>query len=410
MVRIPEKRASREPAPTLFEAINRLDPVGFLFFAPACIMILLALQWGGSKYPWDSSRIIGLFVGFVACIVAFIIWEIRRGATAMVPLSILTQRVVYSSCIVTGVQFGSAQVFSYYLPVWFQTILGVSPIKSGVYFMATAGPLISSTIVAGILGTYITDILFSLHWQRLLIFSSAAPKIGNVGILSLVGNTLSAIGGGLMSTFTPTTQAARWAGFQVLAGLGRGMTLQQPVNAVQHTLEPAQMAVGTSMVVFSQFFGAALVLALAETDFSASLRSSLTKYAPDVDAKLIFEVGAAKVRDAVTSEQLPEVLSAYNHSVLNTFVSHPTVHPNTQWALTTTSTWELACPCWHLSHLGAWLGKGPKTSRLNRPRLNEPAQIPQKPEVRKEKYRFYFYFILLSTSLATFPWPRKGRT
>lgn len=140
-------------------------------------------------------------------------------------------------------------------------------------------------------------------------------------VFSIMGNAVSAIGGGLMTTFTPSTHTRAWVGFQVLAGLGRGMTVQQPVNAVQHTLDPSQMSVGTSIVVFCQFFGGALVLALAETDFSTSLPSSLTKYAPSVNATLIFDVGAAKVREAVATEQLSGVLIAYNHSITNTFVS-----------------------------------------------------------------------------------------
>ena len=99
------------------------------------------------------------------------------------------------------------------------------------------------------------------------------------------------------------------------------MTLQQPINAVQQTLDPAKMAVGTSIVIFCQFFGGALILAVAEVDFSTSLRSALKQHAPGVDANLIFDVGAAGVRDAITSEQLPGVLRAYNQAVVNVFVS-----------------------------------------------------------------------------------------
>lgn len=126
-----------------------------------------------------------------------------------------------------------------------------------------------------------------------------------------------------MTTFTPTTKTGVWVGYQILAGFGRGMTLQQPINAVQHALDPSTMAVGTSIVVFCQFFGGAVFLALAETDFSSSLREALRKFAPDVDAGLIFEVGATGVRGAVSREQLPGVLVAYNRAIKNTFVSPP---------------------------------------------------------------------------------------
>ncbi|TVY20793.1 Efflux pump mlcE [Lachnellula arida] len=297
-VRIPENRErTQEKKLTFGEKINRLDPIGFTLFAPTCVMLLIALQWGGSTHPWNSSTIIGLFIGSGACLLVFLFWENRRGDTAMIPLSMLRQHVFYSSCLVTAAQYGSLSLFAYYLPVWFQTILGVDPILSGVYFMATAATIIVTMFATGVI----------------------AAKLGTPAIFSILGNGISAIGGGLMSTFTPSSHTAAWAGFQVLAGLGRGMTLQQPINAVQQTLEPANMAVGTSIVVFCQFFGGALILAVAEVDFSISLRSALKRYAPGVDANLIFDVGAAGVRDAVTREQLPGVLRAYNQAVVNVF-------------------------------------------------------------------------------------------
>jgi hypothetical protein len=152
-----------------------------------------------------------------------------------------------------------------------------------------------------------------------------AAKLGTPAVFTIIGNGIAMIGTGLLSTFTPTTHTSVWVGYQILSGLGRGMTLQQPINAVQHALTPSTMAVGTSSVLFCQFFGGAFFLALAETDFSSSLRSGLKQYAPSVDVELIFEVGASGVRKSVTSEQLPEVLTAYNQAIRNTFVSVETL-------------------------------------------------------------------------------------
>ena len=38
------------------ERVNQFDPLGTAVFIPAIICLLLALQWGGSKYPWGSGR------------------------------------------------------------------------------------------------------------------------------------------------------------------------------------------------------------------------------------------------------------------------------------------------------------------------------------------------------------------
>jgi len=60
---------------------------------------MLALQWGGTVYPWNNSKIIGLFVGFGLMIGIFIIIQIKRGDKATIPLSIFKQRTVTSACL-----------------------------------------------------------------------------------------------------------------------------------------------------------------------------------------------------------------------------------------------------------------------------------------------------------------------
>lgn len=143
----------------------------------------------------------------------------------------------------------------------------------------------------------------------------------NSSILALVGNTIGAVGSGLMTLFTPFSSTGVWAGYQVLSGVGRGITQQQPILAVQQGLEPTKIPIGVAMVLFGQFFGGGLFLALAETDLSSSLQSALPEYAPGVNSTLIFDAGATGVRSVVSAEQLPGVVLAYNEAVVNTFVS-----------------------------------------------------------------------------------------
>lgn len=59
--------------------------------------LLLALQWGGTVHPWNSSVIIGLFVGFGLMILTFIGIQIYRGDKATLPLSVLKQRTIASA-------------------------------------------------------------------------------------------------------------------------------------------------------------------------------------------------------------------------------------------------------------------------------------------------------------------------
>ncbi|KAF7367326.1 Major facilitator superfamily transporter [Mycena sanguinolenta] len=61
------KSADHKPSETpltWWQRIDRFDPLGTFIFVPAIVSSLLALQWGGAKYAWNSGRIIALFVIF----------------------------------------------------------------------------------------------------------------------------------------------------------------------------------------------------------------------------------------------------------------------------------------------------------------------------------------------------------
>ena len=164
-----------------------------------------------------------------------------------------------------------------------------------------------------ILPTFISQLVFtilgSLLVQRYLYLSPPA----------VFGNVIGTIGSALMTTFTSPTSPGKWIGYQILVGAGRGFGLQQPFLAVQSYCPPAQLAVGTAIVAWAQFFGGALFVALGQTAFANLLRQSLKHYAPDVDQSTIVESGATNYAADVQASQLGNVLQAYNKAVTQTF-------------------------------------------------------------------------------------------
>lgn len=129
--------------------LQEFDLLGFALFAPASVQLFLALQFGGNQYAWNSATIIGLFCGAGGTLVVWLAWDYRQGDQAMVPLSILRQTVVWSSCV-TGLFFaGSFFITGYYLPIYFQDVRGASPLKSGVDVLPNILPQMLMTIIAG---------------------------------------------------------------------------------------------------------------------------------------------------------------------------------------------------------------------------------------------------------------------
>ena len=151
-ISIPDRRSNKAGAKaTLRTIVEKLDLLGFAIFAPAAIQFLLALEWGGTSYPWDSATVIGLFCGAAGMFCLFLEVEYRKGDAAMIPLHMVRQRIVWCSNLVMFFSFTS--VVSYYLPIYFQTARNATPTMSGVYLLPTILSQIMSAITAGYLGT-----------------------------------------------------------------------------------------------------------------------------------------------------------------------------------------------------------------------------------------------------------------
>lgn len=241
--RIPEQR-KKEPALTVLpKFLKTFDLLGFVLFAPAAIMCLMALEYGGKQYPWSNSRVIGLFVGSGVTILVFLAWEYKMGKEAMIPLHLLRPRIAYASYIVMAMVFGLTMIVAYYQPIYFQAVRGESPLTSGVDLL----PMILSQLVMAVASG-----VLSVFSNSLFIFSSllgrfqcanvcvclAAGKLGYYLPWALVGAALCTIGAGLLGTLSPTSSTAAWAGFQVILGIGRGastqpVSLEPPVSQSQ---------------------------------------------------------------------------------------------------------------------------------------------------------------------------------
>jgi MFS family permease len=173
--------------------LDQLDPLGFILIAPAVICLLFAIEWGGSKYPWDSGRVIALFVVFGVLLLAFIASQIWRGDKATLPPRILRQRSIISASL-ANVGVGSLLVlYAFYLPIWFQVIKGKSPQKSGLSLL----PLLLSNVLA------------------VISCGVSTSLVGYYTPFLIVGSALLIVGSALITTWSLNIGAGIWIGYQV---------------------------------------------------------------------------------------------------------------------------------------------------------------------------------------------------
>ena len=58
-----------------FQVLTRFDPMGTILLLGTVISLLLALEWGGTTYPWSSGKVVAPLVVFA---VLFIVWLVLQ--------------------------------------------------------------------------------------------------------------------------------------------------------------------------------------------------------------------------------------------------------------------------------------------------------------------------------------------
>ncbi|KAL8753064.1 MAG: hypothetical protein Q9199_005309 [Rusavskia elegans] len=130
-----------------------MDFAGAATLIASVACLLLALQWGGTSYPWRSSRIVGLLIGFTFLMVAFWFLQWKLGDRATIPIKVLLQRSILMSSVFSFFIHMSNYLDGYYLPFYFQAAQGVSASTSGVRFIALALPEVVAIVITGALVT-----------------------------------------------------------------------------------------------------------------------------------------------------------------------------------------------------------------------------------------------------------------
>ena len=149
LFKIPEQ-VRKPPVMTVLPKLHHyLDLVGFCLFAPAVLQLILALQFGGTQFPWNSSQVIGLFCGAAATFAVWLWWNQRKGADALLPAAMVARTTVWTSGLYQAFLMAAVYGAIFFLPIYFQAINDASPMLSGVYLLPTILPQLITAASSG---------------------------------------------------------------------------------------------------------------------------------------------------------------------------------------------------------------------------------------------------------------------
>lgn len=192
------------PKTSIIAGLKSIDWVGVLLIIGGVIMFLFGMESGGQTHPWSSAFTISLIVVGIFTIFLFFINEWKFAKYPIMPLRLFKDT---SNMAALGVCFCHGFVFiggTYYLPLYFQTVLEATPILSGVYLF----PLVLSLSVGAIgVGIFI-------------------KKVGKYRPPIWFGLFFMTLGFGLFIDFDDYANWPKIIIFQIIAGIGVGPNFQ----------------------------------------------------------------------------------------------------------------------------------------------------------------------------------------
>jgi EmrB/QacA subfamily drug resistance transporter len=222
-----------------FERPHRLDLLGSVLLVAATVALLLSLSWGGIRYPWGSLPILGLFA------VSLVLWglfaaRMRLAPEPLIPPGVLHNPVVRMGVLAACFGMGTYIGLTIYLPVYFETVRGLSASLSGLALI----PLMAGTVVGATLsGRTMAKVK---HYKRLPI-AGLLVAMAATGVLVLYEQALSITAVEI-----------------ILAVISVGLGTLLPVTMVttQNAVASHEMGTATGTANFFRSLGGAFIVAI----------------------------------------------------------------------------------------------------------------------------------------------------
>ncbi|KAI1302820.1 hypothetical protein EDD11_005490 [Mortierella claussenii] len=257
------------------DKLRRIDYLGVFFVIASVLCLLLPLTWGGTTYPWNSATIIVLFC-VCAVLGVILIYVESKAKEPVIPPALFLNRNVALALFVNGLIGICFMGLSFYLPLYFQSVLGASTTNSGLRMIPCSIAICMSTIGGSFLLKYVKD-------YRIFICTGTAVMTLGIGIFILF-DVDTGIGQQLVSV--------------LVMGLGQGLIFQNCMLACQECAGDKYIAVATALCGFINSIGSAMGVAICAAAFNNGLVSNLAKLSEEVQ-QMVRERGVIENMNAV---------------------------------------------------------------------------------------------------------------
>jgi EmrB/QacA subfamily drug resistance transporter len=125
---------------------QHLDPVGQVLFVATISLLTFGLIEGSSR-GWGSPLIVGAFVAAGVGLATFLWWQLRS-RHPLLPLVFFRSRVFVAACAINFLGLFGIFGVIFLMTLYLQTINGLTPMETGVQFLALTVPIMIASALA----------------------------------------------------------------------------------------------------------------------------------------------------------------------------------------------------------------------------------------------------------------------
>jgi MFS family permease len=220
------------------ERPHRLDVIGAVLMVGAAIALMLALNWGGTRYAWSSTPILALIAASAVLWISFAL-RLIVAPEPFIPTTMLRDPVVSAITAAGFFSIGTIIGLSIYLPLYFQLVLGLSASASGLALISFMAGSVLGSMIAGRLVAQLT------RYKRV-------PVVGLVlGITTLAA----------FAARPAELSVAEVSALLAVCGLGLGTMYPITTVLMQNAVPLHQVGTATGALNFFRLLGGAIIVA-----------------------------------------------------------------------------------------------------------------------------------------------------
>jgi EmrB/QacA subfamily drug resistance transporter len=220
------------------ERAHKIDLIGAGLMMLSALTLLLALTWGGTRFPWLSQPIITLVVAAALLSAAFI-WWVLHVAEPFLPVAVLNNPVMRVGTVATACTQGVNIGLTIFVPLYYELVHGLSASDSGLALI----PIVMMTTPGSFLSGRAMLYLNRYKWVPILLLSAATAAV-------------------LLLVIHPLMPVWAVAVVMCLVGMGTGSSYPVVTVSIQNAVSHHQIGVAMGAMNFFRALASAFIVAL----------------------------------------------------------------------------------------------------------------------------------------------------